>query len=288
MKYTLTTITALLLLFGCNKSEPIPSYIHIEPFTVSALGGTAWQKITEGWLYVNGNLIGGFTLPVDVPVLEEGNYEVQVFPGVKVNGLRDSPGLYPFMKRYVKQVDLVAGETVTIQPTTAYEATAKFAWPESESTFDGPSSVILENRDGDNLNTFEVTPEGGMEGKGLLMKVDTAHAIMEVAVEEVALPNTGDRQVWLELHYSNDIPFSLQLLGIKSDGFEESASVYLFNPTTDNGWNKIYINLTDYVVGLKEPGYRLYFRVPLPRDNNGNYTTVSGKVRMDNIRLVHF
>lgn len=279
---------AVILFGGCDKPEAIPAYLRIEPFMVEAEGGAAWQEISVGWVYVNNEILGGFQLPAELPVLASGEVTVQVFPGVLVNGLKDSPGLYPFMKRDVQTIQLTPGETTTIQPRTSYEPAAKYAWPLEESTFDGPSSVIFENRDTDPGSTFTVGTEGGFAGKCLQMKVDTAHSIIEIASESVALPNTGGRQVWLEMHHQGDIPFAFSILGADATQFEEVINVYLFNATGDNGWNKIYFNLTEFMVSLPRPSYRLFFRVPLPKKDDGTFSKTEGTVRLDNIRLIHF
>jgi hypothetical protein len=290
MRY-FTTIFLFSILFclGCDKPEAIPSYIRMEPFVVNATGGNGWHEITEGWIYVNNELIGGFTLPAEIPILAEGQAEVQIFPGVKVNGLTSSPGVYPMMKRYIVSVLLKPGETVTVSPTTEYEPSITFAWPEDKTTFDGATTVVYENRDFDESTTYSITPTGGFQGKSLLMEVDTAHGFIEIASEQIALPNTGDRNVWLEMHHKNDIQFSIQIVGVGQDGFEQGIPLYLFNPTKDEKWNKIYFNLTDYLPTLVRPTYRLFFRVPLPIDNaTGQYSALKGKVMLDNIRLLHF
>jgi hypothetical protein len=273
---------------SCDQPEPIPSYLRIEPFIVEAEGGAAWQEISVGWVYVNNEILGGFQLPVELPVLASGEATIQVFPGVLVNGLKDSPGLYPFMKRDVQVVQLTPGETTVLQPKTSYEPASKYAWPLEESTFDGPSSVLFESRDTDPGSTFTVGTEGAFAGKCLQMRVDTAHSVIEIASEAVALPNTGDRQVWLEMHHQGDIPFAFSILGADATQFEEVINVYLFNATGENGWNKIYFNLTQYMVSLPRPSYRLFFRVPLPRKDDGTFSATEGTVRIDNIRLIHF
>lgn len=287
-RFFLPLVLAAIVLGSCDQPEPIPSYLRIEPFIVEAEGGSAWQEISIGWVYVNNEILGGFQLPVELPVLASGEATVQVFPGVLVNGLKDSPGLYPFLKRDVQKVQLTPGETTVLQPKTSYETASKYAWPLEESTFDGPSSVLFENRDTDPGSTFTVGTEGGFAGKCLQMRVDTAHSVIEIASEAVALPNTGDRQVWLEMHHQGDIPFAFSILGADATQFEEVINVYLFNATGENGWNKIYFNLTQYMVSLPRPSYRLFFRVPLPRKDDGTFSATEGTVRIDNIRLIHF
>jgi hypothetical protein len=287
-KLLLTLTAAAALLGGCDEPEAIPAYIRIEPFVVNAEGGAGWQKITDGWLYVNGELLGAYTLPAEVPVLAEGSSAVQIFPGVKVNGVTSTPGVYPFFRRYAAELDLKPAEMVTVTPTLTYSPDAKYPWTLDEGSFDSGASVVFENRDGDTGNTFEVTTEGSFAGKSLRMRIDTAHAILEIASEAVALPNTGDRQIWLEMHYRCDVEFSFFLLGQTGSQSETNIAIYQFDPTDDNGWNKIYFSLTDYVTTLREEKYRLYFRTSLPRNSSGAYSQNTGTVQLDNIRMIHF
>jgi hypothetical protein len=276
-----------LLLWGCDKPEPIPSYLRMEPFTVEAsAGGDNLHEVTEGWLYVNNELYGGFHLPAEVPLLIEGSAEVQIFPGIKMNGLKSSPGVYPMFDRYKATVTLTPGEVAAVSPTTKYQAEAKFAFPLEKTSFDGSSAIFFDNRDFDTENTFLVNDTSGFQGKGILMQVDTPHTIMEIATELVPLPNTGDRNVWLEMQYSNTIPFSLQIIGVDNTGFEEAIPLYLFN-STNGAWNKIYLNLTDYLADKKRPNYRLFYRLPLPIEN-GQYSALKGWVKLDNVRLIHY
>lgn len=282
-------LAAIILLtqWGCDKPESIPAYLKINPFSVNSTGGAAWQKITEGWVYVDGELLGGFTLPVTLPVLEEGEKKVEIFAGVKINGQETNPGSYLCLKRHTQTVSFVATDTITVNPVTSYVPDCYFVWPEDQTTFDGQSSIQLENRDGDGATGFEINTDAGFAGKGIEIKINKDHPLIEMATQSVPLNNSGGRDIWLEMQYRTDIPFSFLLLG-DNDGFEEAISIYLFNPTENNGWNKIYFNLRDYVVALKKTNYRLFFRVPLPRDSNGAYSAESGTVHIDNLRLISF
>ncbi|TNE52405.1 MAG: hypothetical protein EP344_15780 [Bacteroidetes bacterium] len=282
-------LLVLVVFFGACKDEdePIPAYLQIEPFAVNALGGADWQKITDAWVYVDDQFLGGYTLPATVPVLANGNATVRVYAGVKENGLQQTPALYPFLDYYETSVTLSPATTTVISPETQYVANAVFPWLIERTTFN-TTSLVLENRDNDTVTTFVLTTAGAFEGRSVKMAVDTAHSIIEIATELVEdLPSTGDRQVWLELHYKNDMPFELWLLGSQgSTSNELSRPVYQFLPSVS--WNKIYFNLTDFLVNLQQDDYRLFFRVSLPRNINGDFQQEQGEVFLDNIRLVHF
>ncbi|MBK8427804.1 MAG: hypothetical protein IPL27_18350 [Lewinellaceae bacterium] len=279
-----------LLASACkDKAEAIPAYLQLEPFAVNAQGGAAGQKITDGWLYVNGEFLGAYTLPATVPILADGESEVWVFPGVKKNGLVETPDIYSMMKRDDRDYNLTPGQTTVIQPITDYDANTVYAWDLNRGSFDGGTVLLLEARDDDPVTNFALTSDGafGGVGRSVSMKVDTAHALIEIAVEQVPLPTAGAQETWLEIHYRNDVPFELWLLGTRGLSTQElSQAVYYFN-TSDN-WNKTYFNLTEFVVAMQQDKYRLFFRVALPKDAAGKYTQTEGTVRLDNIRLLHF
>ncbi|MBC7776977.1 MAG: hypothetical protein H7246_16215, partial [Phycisphaerae bacterium] len=261
-----------------------PAYLNLKPFVVNAAGGTDWQKITDGWLYVNGEFLGAYTLPALVPVLAEGESEVILFPGIKENGIMDTPNIYPYLTKFTKKYNLTGGQTTEVQAVTDYDPGLTYAFGIGRGDFDGGSFIALENRDSDGVVNVELTTDGAFAGKSILMQVDTAHPIMDIATEKmVDLPTLGAPEVWLEMHYKTDIPFFLYLL---SGTEERNEFVYLFN--TSENWNKIYFNLTSNIIATEKSEQRLYFRLSLPKDNAGKYIQNSGKVLIDNIRVVHF
>lgn len=288
MIHRLFAIAAVLFaMSGCDEKEDVPAYVRVEPFVVNAEGGAAWQKITEGWFYANGEFLGAYTLPADIPVLAAGEGDIIVFPGVKENGINNTPNIYQFLTRFDQDVTFTPGETVTVAPLTAYDDDIVIPFGTFErGSFDGSTTIGLFNRDGDNATGFQISTDGAFAGKSLLLQVDTAHTLMEVATEKVPLPGTFEREVWLELHYRNDIPFTLWMLGSTNGGSEILQPVFQFSVNAE--WNKIYFNLTEFIIKLNEDDYSLLFRAALPKDSNGNYTQLNGSVSIDNIRLVHF
>ncbi len=276
----------VFLAFAACKDAPeqIPAYLNLKPFEVSAAGGVDWQKITDGWLYVNGEYLGAYTLPASIPVLAAGESEVILFPGVKENGIEDTPNIYPYLTRFTKTYNLIGGQTTDVQAITDYDPALTYAFGIGRGDFDGGSFIALENRDSDVVLNFELTTDGAFAGKCLLMQIDTTHPVMDIATEKMEnLPILGSPEVWLELHYKTDVPFFLYLL---SGPGQSSEFVYLFN--TSDGWNKTYFNLTGKIVTTQASEQRLFFRLSLPKDSAGKYTQNSGKVLIDNIRVVHF
>lgn len=287
MKYPLLFLF-LISLFGCkDKPEQIPAYLSLKPFEVDAQGDASWHKITDGWLYVNGEYLGAYTLPALVPILAEGQSEVILFPGVKENGILATPNIYPLLTRWESNaVQLVAGQTTDIQPNTTYDLGTNYSFGIGRGDFDGGSSIVFEDRDDDEFTSFSLVTNGAFAGKSILMQMDTAHPLIEIATEQVSgLPTSGAPEVWLEMHYQCDMTFFLFLLYSDGAGPEASQAVIGINPS--ESWNKIYINLTNVLSLTQANTYRLFLRAPLPKDNTGNFSQLSGTVRVDNIRLLH-
>jgi hypothetical protein len=279
----------LPLLPACkDEPEQIPAYLSVEPFAVSAQGGAAWQKITEAWVRVNGEFLGAYTLPAEVPVLAEGPVNVVLLPGIAENGDNATPNIYPFLKQYETKPTLKPGQATAVRPQTAYDLpTIKFAWDTLSTTFDSGSPLNLENRDQDQATGFVLSTNGAFSGRSILLEVDEKHPKMEIATEAVGLPNSPDRQVWLELHHRSDVNFNFFLVGVSGNEPENGKAVYQFKARPDD-WNKIYLNLTDFVAELRRDRYRLFFQVELPKDAAGKPTKAGGYARLDNIRLLHF
>ena len=102
-------ILVLVILFGfnsCSKDEleaTIPSYISIDKFTIStnySTQGTSSSNITDAWVYIDNDLVGIFELPAKFPVLKEGNVKIDVYPGIKENGISERRSKYIFYNAY--------------------------------------------------------------------------------------------------------------------------------------------------------------------------------------------
>ena len=69
-KYTPSVFTVFcLLLSSCVTENAVPAYLSIPNFTLTTTSaqGSAAQKITDAWVYVDGNLNGIFELPAKFP-----------------------------------------------------------------------------------------------------------------------------------------------------------------------------------------------------------------------------
>jgi len=93
--------------------------------------GSAFQAISDVWVYINpegsegSDLLGVFPLPATIPVLEEGKTSLTIQAGVKLNNQTANRSIYPFFRSNQQTIDLVAGETVKLNPVISYKPPAQ-------------------------------------------------------------------------------------------------------------------------------------------------------------------
>lgn len=271
-----------IVLSACNwinPSEEVPSYIHIDSiaFSSNSTQGTSSQNITDAWVYIDGKNMGVYEMPCTFPVLKSGTCNVQVFPGIKLDGIAATRAIYPFMKSWSGDFNLKLDSTITISPAVTYTDDIEF---EVIEDFESGGVTFSETTLSDTilLRTTEVGEvfEGGYSGK---MVVDTYHPQADVKSNDAFVLPQGGAYNFLEINFKTDVVVGVGV--IANDG---TQSVYHpvvgLNPTTT--WKKIYINLSP-VVSRETSSYSFYvfFRINLPDDMSVATFCV------DNIKLIH-
>ena len=82
----------------------MPAYIKIDTIKLDTYypeQGSKSANITDAWVYVNDNLVGVFELPALLPVLHRGPNKLQIYPGIKLNGISSTRVPYPFYQPVV-------------------------------------------------------------------------------------------------------------------------------------------------------------------------------------------
>lgn len=275
--------TAAVWLSGCdviNPEEPIPAFLYIKPFiltTDAETQGTDDSKITEGWVFVNGDFLGVYDLPALVPILAEGSAEVRIEAGVKENGVSLTPDINPFYEPYRINLNLAPTIIDTLQPTTTYVDIARFGFIED---FEDAESVVF----GDSIiggQLFERTQTGVFEGQyagTLLLTKDAPLLELATTANLSGLLERGV-YVYLEVNYRSEAPVIFGIIAPESGNYNR-----YYDPgfVAKDSWNKIYFNMAPLIFNSQEEEYQLSFQALLP---NG---VDSARVWMDNIKLVHF
>lgn len=229
---------------GCDLIDPeetIPSYIYIQPFTVTSnleTQGYPSSKVTDAWVYANGQFIGAFEIPASVPLLTEGVTELIIYAGIKENGISGVSMIYPFYNAYTTTRTLTAGETDTLSPTTTYKPSAGITFSmlerfESSNAFEGTETNATLTTTTDPLLVFE----GNRSAISTLFgSTDTFRVISS---NPILFPG-ADKQMFLEIDYQCDLNYNVWL---KCNTANMPIYDEILTVTAKESWNKIYINL---------------------------------------------
>ena len=264
-----------------NPDEPSPIILQLQPFEFQVQDGqgSAQNKITEVWVYANGNLLGAFAPPTDVYYLEEGPTLFTLRPGIRNNGLADDAIVYPMFARDTISLDAGPGQVFSVQPVTNYLPQAEFGlladFELGNAFTDNRDTVSASNLLQSDADVFEGQYSGQMILSEEAYFIEVGHS-----VPISGLPTDG-KPVYLEFRYKSEVEFSIGILGINLDGQSFSNFFYLVKPSEE--WNMLYIELTDFIVASDLPAYKILFRSLYPT----NATKPEYNIFLDNIKVVH-
>jgi hypothetical protein len=286
---------ALLVPSCTDKEEPIPAYLYIPlielDVPVDGTQGSNAHDILDAWVYVNGQLIGAFEMPATIPILSSGSSRINVFAGVKDNGLTNKRIRYPFYRSFDTDMDLTPGKVDTLIPKIVYNQNAKFSWLEdfedgsvsleksgNFTTVDGlyitenPADVYAYNGTS-NLRSGAVDIPGG------------AQIFENSTIQSYALPRSG-QDIYLELNFKCNTEIVIGLYPLTGSVVQGFPLVNLFSTVDEFGemqWKKVYISL---VADVNNPAYTgAEFRPFISAQTN---RAEESKLFFDNIKLVHF
>ncbi len=291
MKYNWVII--IFLFWSCetfDRPEKIPSFIHVEDFDFSithSSQGSPSEKITDVWVYVDGNIVGVYELPSTIPLHYDGTQILKLHPGIKQNGISVDRTKYPFYKPYITNVDLIPDSILSISPETEYEDQL-YIWLED---FEDPQSKFetFSNSDTDLVITDQPTNilfDGSNIGE---ISLNANQEVFEMRTNELEFnqfPKNLNIPAFIEMNYANNYPFEVGIL--HRDNILPSyvrQPLITFIPTYEFldsiVWNKTYLYIpdaTNFFPSATE--FDLYLRI----QNSDQQDNI--KVRLDNIKVI--
>lgn len=259
-----------VFLARCGKENPVPAYVHIPAFTLTTQSGqgSASNRITDAWVYIGGEINGVYELPITFPIIETGEQDIQIFAGIRNNGIRSNPVIYPFFSPFSLKKKLENGRLDTIKPSTTYFSDAQFLINE---TFDN-TVLFDQNRDNNPLLSF--TRADGFEGKSAKISLSKGGSFEKASSFKVPF-TSAVRDIFLELNYKTD---ALLSVGVMNSSTNEVITKITLTPRAE--WNKTYINLVNEIRDLRASNYQLILRGVLPDSLS------AGTVLIDNVKLI--
>lgn len=287
MKHIIVLFCSAVLLSACVKNNPEPVWLSIDKWVLEENPdmenppGELTQNLSEVWVYVDNKVIGVFELPCKIPVLTSGNKKIQLYPTIRNNGISATKKIYPFCEPVVLQMDLVAGQTYNITPTTRYYSTVQI-WQENFSS----NTIALDTDDLSNASITvgsdpDITQSPG-NGYGHIHLTTSDSLWIGYTIDNMDLPQ--GEEVYLEIDYRNSNSLLTGVLAISNSEIKENPDISL-NPQDPSSmvWKKIYIDLKEIVSYSTSAEYfKIYLRALL---DNGD---TEGDIYIDNINVVHF
>ena len=285
----------LISLIGFNscslfdKTEPTPAWIRIEKIDIvdnpNVNEGSLSSDITDAWVYIDDNIIGVFELPADIPILEEGEHQLLVGPGIKVSTVSTLRDNYLFYDAYESKVNLIPGEILNIEPEISYRDEGSsylyYVVEDFEDSFIEMSAIT--GSDAEILRTTETDIVFEGNASGIVNITDSINAVGFRTSENIEFSLQG-KAVYLEMDYYTE--FDL-IVGLHIDNGPLSAQTidYLTLKASEDSevkWRKAYIALTSVLSQATnfQFGY-IYF---LPQVSEAD--PKNGKVLIDNIKIM--
>jgi len=155
----------IISFYSCvDYSEvPIPSYLYIPDISLNTKPGegTDSQYFKDVWVFVDDVYYGAYEIPVQIPIGASGLKNVQVYAGVRKNGINSNPTRYPMTAPFEIKLDMQPKMVYTIHPVVSYYDYNKFPFIEN---FD-QSHLFTGDLDLDNLTQVTLSlPEEAFEG----------------------------------------------------------------------------------------------------------------------------
>jgi len=280
----------VVFLLSCeadNLKVDKPGYLTIDSFQVNYINpdvtGIGGTKITDAWVFLDGDLLSVMPLPGEIPIPELGNHNLTIGPGIRVNGIAATRDEYPFYNRIDTNLNINGEESIRLNPVLTYTDAATFAFIEdfeqsAISIDSAPVSEISPTRVALNSTSHAY---GNFVGYGAL---DSSKTDMKFTFGPLELPK-GGVPVYMELDYKTN---ALMIIGIRYDGATggvEYAYSYLNATDRETGipqWNKVYIELTREISGILD-ATEIGFSINGAYESNDSVS----EFYFDNIKIVH-
>tara|TARA_B110000902_G_scaffold16830_1_gene19731 strand:- start:1550 stop:2425 length:876 start_codon:yes stop_codon:yes gene_type:complete len=247
-------IILLIFNFSCqiiDQPEKAPSFISIDNFQFSISNnnqGSNSEKISDAWIYINGNLEGVYDLPARIPLHYEGVHELSIYPGIKRNGISADRKKYPFYTPFDTTINLIPDSILTLTPKTEYEEQLYF-WIEN---FEDPQHKFETHTTSQvDINIIESPLNELFEGDAGMISMDSADYFCEIRTNELdfnSFPKNLNIPAYIEMNYANNYPFTIGILHKDASlpSYQKFPLITLI-PTYENEvvWNKTYLFIPD-------------------------------------------
>lgn len=296
MKQSILIFISAMLVAGCNllnPTEELPVYVSIENPLVEIREQPPLYRsagIKDAWVFLQNEQIGVFEMPAVIPILpNEVGTSLRIGGGVFETGLSGFRVEYPFWDDVNVSLEGVEPlDTLVVTPQFDYfprDTALVYAY---EAGFEGGSTNLESVTPTSNHTTIQTSTEDKFVGlqSGKVNFTATRYQF-EGASPLLTLPQTGFNDIWCEISYRNDIPFTVLLVGLAPGSaieVELPTNVVFSSP---DEWNTAYIHLNDLARSIPAGAvFKLLIRASSLE--SGTSSGRNGFLFLDHIRLIHF
>lgn len=287
MKHYITLIIILffttLMVSSCAKQgeAEYPSYLVVDTMIVNAkIGeGSSTARFPFVWLYANNVFRGGFPVGSKIPILDDGEVEIELRPGIYTDGEVVRTDVYFNMKPYKTTVPMKRLETTHVKARFEYEDYINFAVIEDFE--DG--NIFMEDFDSNPKTKLERTSNNVCEGmySGLLKvsRIDSANAVaMHTPVTEFSWKVNPN--MWIELDFMGNTDLVVGLAGISEGGMNYNLPFISLKPQEE--YRKVYLDLTEEIINHRALSVTVYVMAAY----NKSYDAEDQRVYFDNFKII--
>lgn len=273
----------LMMVISCDlndNDQPLPFYLDMDDVTVSepysTLEGT--HKITDAWVFADGQIQGVYPLPVKAPLFwEDKPSEIKILAGIRNSGMNDYPVFYPFFKEISLNMTPEALKEYKVPMNFKYIDDAKFSVIEDFEN----GNIFNFDLDGRPETVMEVTTEESRTGERCgVVTLTRSVNFMEIGCDRQILKGQNARgKSFVEFDYKGEGEIALGIA--KTNRGIITIKYILFVPAKKE-WNHIYVDYTNEISPEDFESYRL----ALAFTKTGS--SEESKVYIDNYKHVHF
>ena len=261
-----------------SPDEKTPSFLKIDSISLAttASEGPADHNIVDAWVFNNEQLVGIFELPAIVPILSEGEANIRIRGGIKLNGQVGTRIPYLYTQDYTGTLELFPDSQVHLNPTISFHDDINFPWIED---FEGVGLALSETTISDG-RLERIDNEDAFDGESFKLSLSESQLIVECRFSEAQPLPAGGTPVMMEFTYRSNHTLIAGIFSRDQTGTFQ-VPIIVLSPSED--WNRVYVNLTDIVSsnsGFFE--HQPYFGFIRDEDHEGEAFVI-----LDNIRVLH-
>ena len=290
--FKISFLFSLVFIVGCDlldRDEEIPAFLRVN--TVELVGGIPGSdecfdnKIYNIEVFVEGRNIGIYAVGSDIPVFEEGIVDIEIFPLVAFAGSSQILEPHLFLQKIERTLEFNSGIVNEIDVEANYYDDISVYISED---FESLPFTFTEDVDEDTLTglTVELNSFCSDNHVGAFHLTDSSRLSIVTTTNLNQILNLPSDQAYLEVDYLSELNLTFSFYTLTGNGEPGFSNLYFVNPK--NNWNRLYINMSDYIRDSNAERFQMLISAELPLLDAVGDTIRSGSAYLDNIRVISF